>query len=207
MPRDPIQRDEPGGVGPRPGRRVAHLFRKRPADPDPACAQGLRPVELVLVMSLQRRGKVRVSEISQEAGIQPGTAIAIVDRLERAALVRREGDRRDELIEATPIAAALADAVEASLMRHLQSGRPASSPEFASGVTRDLERIIRVLDEPGPPAAAGERAGTETEHAGDGAARSAELTVGDPPKVAAQALREALRQVLQRPWSRPSPEP
>lgn len=159
-------------------------------------------------MSLQRRGKVRVSEISQEAGIQPGTVIAIVDRLERAALVRREGDRRDELIEATPLAAALADAVEASLMRHLQSGRPASSPEFASGVTRDLERITRMLDEPGSPAAGGARGTrTGTEQAPDGAGRSVEVTADEPPRVATQILRDALRQVLQRPWGRPSPEP
>lgn len=153
-----------GGLGQRLGRGAAHLLRRTYANSAPSCGPCLQPVELILVMSVQRRGRLRLSEISQEAGIPASTMTAIVDRLERANLVRRVGDRRDALIEATPTAAALADAVEASLTRHLEVGGSAPSPEFASRVTRDLERIIRVLGESPPTASAGagdQVAGTE----------------------------------------------
>lgn len=143
---DPRERDEVGRLERRAERRGQQLPGESAADPAVGCAHGLRPVELVLVMSLQRRGRVRLSEVSQEAGIPPGSLTPIVDRLEAANLVRREGDRENPLIQATPAASALANAVEASLMRHLQPGRSDPSPEFAARVTRDLERIIHALD-------------------------------------------------------------
>lgn len=134
------------GLGQRLGRGAAHLLRRGVANSALPHGPCLQPVELIIVMSVQRRGRVRLSEISQEANIPASTMGAIVDRLERANLVRRAGDQGNALIEATPTAAALADAVEASLTRHLELGGSAPSPEFATRVTRDLERMIRVLD-------------------------------------------------------------
>ncbi|WP_210251020.1 MarR family winged helix-turn-helix transcriptional regulator [Microvirga thermotolerans] len=60
-----------------------------------ADAVGLNPTDLECLDLIQLRGRVTAGELSQHTGLTSGAVTGLIDRLERAGYVAREGDPYD----------------------------------------------------------------------------------------------------------------
>jgi DNA-binding MarR family transcriptional regulator len=58
-------------------------------------AREVAPWEALILMSVHRRRRLRLSDLSRKSGIPPSTLTGMVDRLEAAGLVRRARDPDD----------------------------------------------------------------------------------------------------------------
>jgi DNA-binding MarR family transcriptional regulator len=84
---------------------------------------GINRTDLRCLDILERHGTLSAGQLAKEAGLTTGAMTFLLDRMERAALLRRRRDaldRRKVLVEVTPAARARAQRLHAPLVRDMR---------------------------------------------------------------------------------------
>ncbi len=113
--------------------RLSRLLRATPSGLDAA----LTPTRISLMLSIDRRGPLRLSELAEHEGLNPTMLSRSVTQLVDAGFVARasdEGDRRAAWVSATEAGHALAERMRAE--------RTAAINEALSGLSRRDRRVL-----------------------------------------------------------------
>jgi MarR family transcriptional regulator, organic hydroperoxide resistance regulator len=109
---------------------------------------------LLYALGSSHGGGLRVGELAQSLHITVGGASKVVDRMERAGLIRREpdgDDRRASRVVLTPVGgwtlAAASDTCEAAMTTVLNGALGADEQQRLHGLVR---RLLAALDDPSP---------------------------------------------------------
>ena len=106
---------------------------------------GLGPSDSQFLTLLQSRGAMTPGQLSEATGLTSGTVTGVIDRLERAQLVRRErvsGDRRKVLVVPIPDATERLAPIYAGQAAMLQEVLARRTPEELETISSFLGDLV-----------------------------------------------------------------
>jgi DNA-binding MarR family transcriptional regulator len=104
-------------------------------------------MQLRALFAIELRGSANVSALADDLGLSLASASALVDRLDRADLVRRHDDpldRRRVIVSLTAAGAALAERVEAGKRARFRREIAAMTPRERAALGTALEALLRI---------------------------------------------------------------
>lgn len=117
-----------------------------------AAALGIHPTDLEAGDALDRRGPMTIGELAREVRLSPGAATALVDRLERAGIARRQADpasRRRVLVTPSRQSAACVAAFFLPITREAHGLLTGYSDRDLELISEFLTRVSMLLEKHG----------------------------------------------------------